>query len=114
MAVCAVTALLSRDNIDMSGYCWGLGVCFAIVVVVCIGVMGINDAEQYVVDMEVIQNSIDITGDIATQSALLCLTGDIRISSCNRDMFDWYMSNHYDSSSNESMQVAMGMRGNIE
>lgn len=92
---------------------WALGIISAAVVIASIGLGYIHDTEQYDMDMRAIQDSIDLTGDIATQSELLCQTGDIPTTSCNRVMFDWYMSNHYDPTSNESMQIATRMRWNI-
>lgn len=72
-----------------------------------------NDAEQFDADMETIQDSIDTTGNIPTQSALLCQMSDINTRKCNLYMFDWYMDTHYDPTSNASMRVAMEMRGNV-
>ena len=72
-----------------------------------------NDTELYNNGLQTIQDSIDTTGDIPTQSALLCQMNDIDTRQCDLDMFDWYMDTHYDPTSNASMRVAMEMRGNV-
>ncbi|MCK5431179.1 MAG: hypothetical protein KAJ03_00470 [Gammaproteobacteria bacterium] len=85
----------------------GVGMIF------CVPMIALNDAELYNNGLQTIQDSIDTIGDIPTQSALLCQMSDIDTRQCNLDMFDWYMENHYDPTSNASMRVAMQMRGNV-
>ncbi|MCK5432530.1 MAG: hypothetical protein KAJ03_07285 [Gammaproteobacteria bacterium] len=103
--------VLSSSRVRHAGFC----VVIASIVVFAVsgGIVMMNGTERYDGELKAIKNSIDTTGEIPTQSALLCQMSDIDTRQCNLDMFDWYMENHYDPTSNASMRVAMQMRGNV-
>lgn len=118
-AVCAITLVLGIIMYQEYGdighpMIYRLCVVCLVLSAIFITFDTINHTEHYDNGLQALQDSIDMDGDIAIQSGMGCYTNYKSSFPCNRDMLDWYMDNHYNTSDQKSMMTAIKLLENTK